>query len=51
MAQLTGRSLIERAGGFVGEQELWLVNERADNGHALTFPAGELAGAVRHSLT
>ena len=42
--------MVERTGGFVGEQKLRLVDERADDGHALAFAAGELAGAMVEPL-
>ena len=37
---------VEGAGGFVGEEKFGAVDERADDGDALAFAAGELAGAV-----
>ena len=46
LAERSGGGVIERAGGFVGEQELRLVDERADDGHALAFAAAELAGPM-----
>ena len=41
-----GAGAVERAGGLVGEEELRAVDERAGDGGALAFAAGELAGAV-----
>ena len=46
LAEVVGAGVIERAGGFVGEEELRLVDERADDGDALAFAAGELAGEM-----
>src|SRR5688572_14888771 len=37
---------IEIAGGFVGEDEFGIVDERAGDGDALLLAAGELAGAM-----
>ena len=42
--------MIQRAGGFVGEQELRLVDERAHDRHALAFAAAQLAGAMMQAL-
>jgi hypothetical protein len=36
------RVLVERAGGLVGEQNFGMIHERANDGGALTFAAGEL---------
>ena len=41
---------VERTGRLVGEEELGLVDERADDGAALALAAGELAGPVVHPL-
>ena len=46
LAELVGGGLVECAGGFIGEQELGLVDERTHHGHALAFAAGELAGPM-----
>ena len=46
LAELLGGSVVERTSGFIGQQELGLVDERADDGGALAFAAGELAGAM-----
>lgn len=37
---------IEVAGGFVGEQDGWVVNERTRDTYTLLLAAGELAGQV-----
>ena len=37
---------IEVAGGLVGEQQLWLTDEGAGNGHSLALAPGELCRAV-----
>src|SRR5262249_30218216 len=37
---------VQCAGGFVGEEELRVVNERADDRNTLALAAGELARAV-----
>ena len=37
---------VERAGGFVGEDDLSAVHQRAGDGDALLLPAGELRGLV-----
>ena len=37
---------VEGAGGFVGEEKFGAVDEGADDGDALAFATGELAGAV-----
>jgi hypothetical protein len=42
--------VIERASGFVREQELRTIDERADDGGALTFATAELAGAMVQSF-
>ena len=34
--------VVQRAGGFVGQQQLRPVDERADDRHALAFAAAEL---------
>lgn len=41
---------VERAGGFVGEDKLGLVDEGAGDGGAKFFAAGELPGEVVKSL-
>ena len=46
LAERRGGGLIQRAGGFVGEQELRLVDERAHHRHPLPFAPAELAGAM-----
>ena len=46
LAEVLGTGVIQRAGGFVGEEQLRLVDKRADNSDALTFAAGKLAGEV-----
>ena len=51
LAERDGGGMIERTGGFIGEEELRLIDERADDGNALTFPTAELAGAMVQSLT
>ncbi len=35
---------IEIAGGFVGQNQLWMVDQRARDGHALLLSAGKLRG-------
>jgi hypothetical protein len=46
LSERGGGGLIQRAGGFVREQQLRAIDERADDGGALAFPAGKLAGAM-----
>ena len=50
LAERGGGGVVERAGGFVGEQELRLVDQRANDGHALAFAAAQLAGAMVQSF-
>ena len=50
LAERCGRGVVEGAGGFVGEQQLRLVDERADDGHALTFATTELSGTMMQSF-
>jgi hypothetical protein len=45
-ARFAAEARSEGAGGFVGEEEFGLVDKGADDGDALAFAAGELAGAV-----
>ena len=33
---------IQRRGGFIGNQQLWVIGECSCNHHALALPAGEL---------
>ena len=42
---------VERAGGFVGEDDLSAVHQRAGDGDALLLPAGELRGLVFGAVT
>ena len=37
---------VERAGGFVRQEQNWIVDERANDGNPLTFAAGKLAGTM-----
>jgi hypothetical protein len=46
LGEVRGGGAVERAGGFVGEEEFGLVDEGAHDGDALAFAAGELAGSV-----
>ena len=46
LRQVFGPGLIERAGGFVRQQQFGLIDQRADHGRSLAFPAGKLAGPV-----
>src|SRR5947209_3608645 len=41
---------IESAGRLVGEQDGWMIDQRARNGDALPLAAGKLVGAVSHSI-
>ena len=43
--------LIERAGGLIGEEDAWLVDERAAEGGALAFATRELLNALIQSMT
>jgi hypothetical protein len=45
-----GGGAVEGAGGFVGEEKAGLIDEGANDGDALTFAAGKLAGAVIEAL-
>ena len=45
---LHGRGGVEGAGGLVGEQDLWVVDEGAGDRDALHLAAGELARALVH---
>lgn len=49
-SERVGGGAVERASGFVGEEELGLVDERTDDGAPLALAAGELAGAVVYPL-
>ena len=33
---------VQRAGGFVAEQDFWIARQRTGDGHALLLPAGEI---------
>ncbi len=46
-----GRTLVEIAGGLVGEDEDGAVGERAGDGDALLLAAGELARPVGKSVS
>lgn len=50
LSQCGGGSVIERASGFIGEQELRTIDERADDGGALALAAGKLAGAMMQAF-
>src|SRR5580704_5730430 len=41
---------VEIAGGLVGQDDLRLIDQRARDGYALLFAAGELRGEVRHAF-
>ena len=41
---------VEIAGGLVGEDELWLIDQGAGDGYALLFAAGELRGEMREAV-
>ena len=41
-----GGGRVERSGGLVGEQQAWLVGERARHGDALALAARQLGGTV-----
>ena len=45
---LHGRGRVEGAGGLVGEQDLWVVDEGAGDGHTLHLAAGKLARTLVH---
>ena len=47
VSKILRRSAIQRAGRFVSQQQLGLVDQRSDNGHTLPLAAGELSGPVR----
>ncbi len=42
--------LVEISGGFVGKNDLRLIDQRARNGHALLLAAGELCGEMRQAV-
>ena len=44
LRELIGGGAIEGASRFIGQQELGLVDERANDGHTLAFTARELTG-------
>ena len=50
LTEVLGAGVVERAGRFVGEQKLRLVDERADDGDALAFAAGKLTGEMVQSF-
>ena len=50
LSELLGGGVVERAGRFIGEQEFGLVDERADDGDALAFPAGKFARPMVEAL-
>ena len=41
---------VEVAGRLVGQQDRWIVDERARDGHALALAAGQLVRAMRHPV-
>ena len=41
---------VEIAGGLVGEDQFWLIDQRARDGHALLFAAGKLRGKMREAV-
>jgi len=41
-----GVGLVEVSGGFVGEEHVWIIGQRAGDGDALLFAAGEVGGAA-----
>src|SRR3990172_7099228 len=43
---LFGSVRIEIAGGFISQQNRWLINERARDGNSLLRPAGQLRGLM-----
>ena len=43
--------MVEGAGRFIGEEQLRAIDKRTDNGNALAFAAGELAGAMVRAST
>ena len=45
---LDARLRVERAGGLVRQDDLWIVHQGASNGHALHLTAGELRGLLVH---
>ncbi len=49
LAEVQGRSVVQSASGFIGQQEFGLVNQSPNHGHALAFAPGELAGAMRQT--
>src|SRR5882757_2044002 len=42
---------VEIAGGLVGKDQLWLIDQRAGDRDALLFAAGELCGEVGETIT
>jgi hypothetical protein len=42
--------LVEISGWLVGQDQFWLIDERAGDRHALLFAAGKLRGKVRQSI-
>ena len=43
---LDTRVVIQRAGRFIGEQNAWMIHQRATKGGALAFAAGKLLDAL-----
>ena len=41
---------IEIPGGFIGEQNRWIVHQRSRNGDALALTAGQLVRLVVHAM-
>src|SRR5262245_14251645 len=46
-----GGFTIERPGRLIGQQQLWIVDERARNGNPLLLAARELLGMMREAVT
>jgi hypothetical protein len=41
---------VEIAGGLVGQDDFWLIDQRTRDGYTLLLAAGELRGEVRHAV-
>jgi len=43
---IVARCRVQRSGGFVGQEQRRLIDQRAGNGHALALASGEFVGFV-----
>ena len=49
--QFVGQGFIEVTGGFVGQDDLRAIYQRADDRHTLTLTAGKLRRAMGEAIT